>query len=60
MKNTFKVKQKEIIESETEEEIIESDTGNEQVNGNQILPRAQDNAEEKWGKKNGTFRMNQL
>ena len=43
--------EKEIIESETEEEIIESDTGNEQVNGNQILPRAQDNAEEKWGKK---------
>ena len=52
--------EKEIIESETEEEIIESDTGNEQVNGNQILPRAQDNAEEKWGEKNGTFRMNQL
>ena len=51
MKNTFKVKQKEIIESETEEEIIESDTGNEQVNGNQILPRAQDNAEEKWGER---------
>ena len=43
--------EEEIIESETEEEIIESDTGNEQVNGNQILPRAQDNAEEKWGER---------
>ena len=52
--------QEEIIESETEEEIIESDTDNEQVNGNQMPPRARDNAEVKWGKKNGTFRMNQL
>ena len=53
--------EEEIIDSEIEEEIIESDIDNEQVNGNQIPPRARDNAEVKWGKrKNRTFQMNQL
>ena len=46
----FTCSEEEIIDSENEEEIIDSDTDNEQVNGHQILPRARDNAEVKWGK----------
>ena len=41
----------EYIQSETEEEIIQSKIDSEQMNGNQIPPRARDNAEVKWGKR---------
>ena len=43
--------EEEINEIETEKETIESDTDNEQVNGNQIPPRARDNSKVKCGKR---------